>query len=366
MKKVALIIPTLGGGGAERTAVLLANGFANAGLETYVIAVNLAGEKSKLKAELSPGVHLVDLACGQVKYMSRPLVAWLKQVQPDALISTMTHTNIMVYWAKQLSGITTRLICRETSTASVNLKHRTGLKKWLLQSAMRWVYQRCDVLVPVSQGVADDMQQYLGTALPKTHVIYDPVITPELYQLAQAAVEEPWFQPERSIPVIVAAGRLTEAKNYPLLLHAFAQLIQRTPAHLFILGEGEQRAELESLIHTLGLQQYVALPGFRANPFAYMAKADVYVMSSKWEGLPGALIQALALKLNIVSTDCPSGPREILEQGRYGVLVPNQDQAALSDALFKILQGDIQTDRAQHPEQVYGLDAITQAYLALI
>ncbi|MDQ1209280.1 glycosyltransferase involved in cell wall biosynthesis [Acinetobacter baylyi] len=366
MKKVALVIPTLGGGGAERTAVLLANGFAAAGVHTSVIVVNVQGEKGKLQAELAPQVELVDLNCKQVKYMTRPFAAWLKQVQPDAIISTMTHTNIMVYWAKLRAGVSSKLICRETSTASINLKHRTGLKKFLLQTAMRWVYQRCDVLVPVSKGVAQDMQQYLGVSLPKTHVIYDPVITPELFDLAQRTVDDAWFTSTHDIPVIVAAGRLTEAKNYSLLLRAFAELIQFTPARLLILGEGEQRASLQQLVESLGVAASVSMPGFRANPFAYMAKADVYVMSSQWEGLPGALIQALALQCNIVSTDCPSGPREILEDGRYGVLVPNHDQQALTQALRDVLTGQVKTEKSQQAEQIYGLDAITQAYLALI
>lgn len=338
MKTIALITPTLGGGGAERTTIQLANGLAQQqDLIVYLLVASTEGNHGQLCSEVDSAVKLVDFDCQSMTSMIFPLRAWLKCNQPNTIISTQTHTNIAVYLAGILSNYKGKHICREVSTPSINLKHIQGVKCIILKALMRWVYTRAYRVVAVSQGVADDVQQYLGLKLSNLTVIYNPVITSKLFIDAQQPVDHPWFVPEHKVPVVLAVGRLTAAKNYPLLLRAFAQLLEHISAHLVILGEGEERVALEQLIQQLNITSSVQLAGFDPNPYRYMAKCDVYVMSSNWEGLPGSLIQALALGAKVVSTDCPSGPREILNHGEYGVLVGCEQVEQLKQAIQKQL-----------------------------
>lgn len=364
MKTVAFITPTLGGGGAERTTIQLANGCAERGLKVFLLVTSLSGQKGKLIAEVAANVELVDLKCDRVSKLIIPLMQWIRQFRPDTLISTQTHTNIAVYLASLLANAGNRIICREVSTPSVNLKNLQGIKKKLVIFLMRWTYTHVDTVVAVSQGVADDLQQYIGTVLPNIRVIYNPVINPQLYTKASAPLAHKWFQENRNRPVILAVGRLTEAKNYPLLINAFAELIKDIPANLIILGEGEDRLQLEKLIAQHRLQDSIELHGFDENPYRYMARCDVYVMSSNWEGLPGALIQALALGAKVVSTDCPSGPREILGDNDYGFLVPTNDIAQLKGKISDQLNN--KTIFKKNQQAIFELGKIITSYLEVI
>lgn len=333
MKHIAFFMPTLGGGGAERVTMALARGMAARG---YRVSLLVAVATGSLAREVPRNVSLVDLKAGRVIAAIWPLARWLTATQPDVLISSQGHANIAAYAARFLCSIRCRLLVREESTPSINLRHLRGIKSWLWRILLRHVYGRADAVIAVSHGVADDLRAYLRCDLPRLRVIYNPIITPELYEKAKEPLDHPWFQPGE-IPVVLAVGRLTEAKNYPLLIRAFARVQAHRPARLMILGEGEDRADLERLVRELGLAESVALPGFDRNPFRYMARCTVYAMSSTWEGLPGALVEGLALAPRVVSTDCPSGPSEILERGRLGRLVPSGNYLELADAISAAL-----------------------------
>lgn len=319
-KHVAVFTPTLGGGGAERTVVLLANALIEQDYKVSLLVASTKGVKGKLLVEVDKKVNLIDLQSGRVLSSVPKIAKWLKAYHPDSLISSQTHANIATYFATQMARYRGKLILREVSTPSVNLKSITGIKQAALKKLMVFVYQKADEVIAVSNGVKDDLEQYLGIKLKNIKVIYDPVVHDEMFELAKEPIEHPWFQSDRKQPVILAVGRLTEAKNYELLINAFRLVLDKKEARLVILGEGEDREKLEKLVSDLGIKDKVDLHGFEINPFKYMANCDLYVMSSKWEGLPGALIQALALGAKIISTDCPSGPREILKNGKYGYL----------------------------------------------
>lgn len=353
MKHIALFIPTLGGGGAERVTIALARGFADLGYRVSLVVANATGS---LANEVPLNVTVVDLKVGRVLFAVKQLSTWLRKEKPDILISSQGHANIAAFLSNRLAGTPSRLIVREVSTPSVNLKHLTGWSAWFWRTVTGYVYERADVVVAVSQGVAEDLRAYLARGLPNLRVIYNPVLVDDIASKANEKVEHPWLQSGHSIPVVLAVGRLTEAKNYPLLINAFSLLLKQQRAKLIILGEGEQRPMLEKLISTLGIAKEVSMPGFDSNPFKYMAKASVYVMSSDWEGLPGALIQALYLCGNVVSTDCPSGPREILADGRYGVLVPVNDMNALADAI------KLKLEAAGHDKRDSELDSFLAAF----
>jgi glycosyltransferase involved in cell wall biosynthesis len=219
-------------------------------------------------------------------------------------------------------------------------------------------------VVAVSHGAADDLARTSGLPRDGVRVVYNPVITPALMALARQAPDHPWFAPGQP-PVILGVGRLTRQKDFPTLIRAFAEVRRRRVGRLIILGEGEDRPGLEALVRELGLADDVALPGFRDNAMAYMAGSAVFALSSVWEGLPTVLIEALAAGTRVVSTDCPSGPREILQEGRLGTLVPVGDAAALTGAMVVALDrpsGTVPLD-ALAP---FTRDAAVDNYLRLI
>jgi glycosyltransferase involved in cell wall biosynthesis len=189
----------------------------------------------------------------------------------------------------------------------------------------------------VSSGVADDLARRAWITRTRIHVVPNPIISPDLLRLARSAVDHEWFA-TAALPLVLGAGRLTPQKRFDDLIRAFARVRQSHDARLMILGEGEERARLQALIRQLQLEHVVALPGFVENPLACMSRAKVFVLSSAWEGLPGALIQALACGTAVVATDCDSGPREILQGGRLGRLVPVGDVTALGEAICAALR----------------------------
>jgi glycosyltransferase involved in cell wall biosynthesis len=197
---------------------------------------------------------------------------------------------------------------------------------------VRRYYPWADEIVAVSQGVADDLLELTDLPPSKVRVLPNPVVTPELVQRAAEPLDDPWFT-AGAAPVVLGAGRLDQQKDFPTLIRAFAAVRSRRPARLVILGEGPERGQLESLVEELGITADVRLPGFVSNPFSYMARAAVFVLSSAWEGMPGVLIQAMACGAPVVATDCESGPREALAGGKYGRLVPVGDHLALADAI---------------------------------
>jgi glycosyltransferase involved in cell wall biosynthesis len=233
---------------------------------------------------------------------------------------------------------------------------------------MRRLYPKADRIVAVSQGVADDLISLLNLPHEKVTVIYNPIFTPELFEQAKQPANHPWFEQNR-LPVILAVGRLTRQKDYPILFRAFSLVRQVRPAKLLILGEGEERANLERLAIELGIQNDVSMPGFVDNPFAFMAKASVFVLSSAWEGFGNVLVEALACGCPVVATDCRSGPREILDNGRYGRLVPVGDHEALAKAILETLDNpDFPANRQTRLQRAmeFSVDAAVDKYLKVL
>jgi glycosyltransferase involved in cell wall biosynthesis len=206
----------------------------------------------------------------------------------------------------------------------------------VIPSLARWCYPWADEIVAVSEGAARDLARLTGLSPERIRVLPNPIVTPELTAMAGGPLGHPWFAPGQP-PVILAVGRLAKQKDLPTLISAFASVREQRPARLMILGEGPERARLESLVESVGARDDVALPGFVANPFPYMAKAGVFVLSSAWEGMPGVLIQALACGATVVASDCESGPRELLQGGRFGRLVPVGNVPALAAAIMSTL-----------------------------
>jgi glycosyltransferase involved in cell wall biosynthesis len=343
---VALYLPSLASGGAERVAVQLAAGLLQAGLKVDLVLVRATGEYLSL---VPPGVHVIDLQAKDAYRSAPALLRYLKREQPDGLISALDLTNLVALLVRRTARLRTRVVIQVHSTVSI--QKRSALKKKLEKLLLARIYPWADCIVTVSRAAAQDLTGYTGIPLEKMRTIYNPIIGPDLPEKAHEAPGHPWFTRDGP-PVILGVGRLAEVKDFPTLLRAFALLRQAShlqPAgrqlpspvpRLVILGEGEERPRLEQMVDAMGLGADVALPGFAANPFAYMSKADVFVLSSRLEGLPSALIEALACGCPVVSTDCPSGPAEILDGGKYGHLVSVGDAQAISEAIIQVLQGN--------------------------
>ena len=330
---IAIFLPSLIGGGAERVMLNLATSMAQLGIKINLV---LAKAEGQYLEQVPKTVTIIDLGCKRTLDSLPKLVTYLKREKPLTLISAIEHTNIIAIWAKKLAGVSTKIVITEHNPPS-KLEYATEAtvkKLRALRIAMRFSYPLADQVIAVSQGVADDLKSLVSAS--KVQVIHNPVIRQDMFQKAQEPLQHPWFQKDQ-IPVILAVGRLEKQKDFPNLLQAFALLKKKQAARLMILGEGQERAVLESLVTSLNLTADVALPGFDSNPYRYIKRAKVFVLSSVMEGLPTVLIEAMALGVPLVSTDCESGPREILEGGKHGVLVPIQNSQALAEAMEKAL-----------------------------
>lgn len=330
---IAIYLPSLRGGGAERAMVTLANGFADRGLKIDLV---LAKAEGPYLSEVSPNVRVVDLQSSRVLASLPGLVHYLRRERPQAMLSALSHANIIAVTARMLAGVSVRLVVSERSNLSMSSRKPQNLRGRAVLPLMRWVYRKADGVVAVSRGVADDLSRTIGLPRDRVSVVYNPVVTSELIYKSRASLEHPWLG-EGKPPVILGAGRLTHSKDFATLIRAFAQVRTVHDCRLVILGEGELRVELEQLIMSLGIADSVQLPGFTENPFAWMSRVRLFVLSSRWEGLPNVLIQAMACGAAVVSTDCPSGPDEILEGGKWGKLAPVGDVKELASAMIASL-----------------------------
>jgi glycosyltransferase involved in cell wall biosynthesis len=360
-QRVALFLPNLCLGGAERVMVHLANGLA---ARRRLVDMVLVEAKGEFLAQLDPAVHVVDLKASRVLWAIPQLAAYFRRVRPAIVISALDHVNFGAAMAKWLSRSGIPMIAAIHSTHSVKVMEAKGIWGALLRCCIKLCYRRAAAIVCVSGGVADDLAEMTGACRDLMEVIYNPIIDARLFALAREPLEHPWFTPGAP-PVVLTVGRLAAVKDYQGLLRAFAVASHKNDLRLLILGEGPERSKLENLIEELGLRGRVALPGFCSNPYAYMARAALFVVSSVSEALPTALIEAMAVGTPVVATDCKCGPREILQNGRFGRLVPVRDIPALAEAILAALL----EPRREIPEEAlrpYTMDFAVDRYCRLI
>ncbi|MEX2375495.1 MAG: glycosyltransferase [Dehalococcoidia bacterium] len=329
-QKLALFLPSLRGGGAERMFVALANGFAT---REFAVDLVLAKATGPYLEEVGAGVRIVDLGATSVARAIPGLARYLRMERPDALLSGLSHANVAALVARRIAHVATRVVVSERNTFSAATGSRLHRVMGLL---MRLSYPGADAITAVSKGVAVDLSRVLGVPAERVMFLYNPVVTADLLADAEKPLKETWVEATDS-PIILGVGRLSPQKDFGTLLRAFARVRAVRPARLAILGEGRARGELQELARQLGCEDDVLLPGFQSNPFSWMKSASVFVLSSRWEGLPGALIQAMACGAPVVSTDCPSGPEEILEGGKWGALAPVGDDEAMARAILDTL-----------------------------
>lgn len=359
--RITFFVPSFRPGGAERVMVTLAEGFAARGHGVDVIVAQDEGHHAPRPVE---GLRVVDLHASRVISSVPGLSRYLRRESPRALLSALPHANVVAVFARALAGARTRLVLSEHTTASVSAAQAIHHRARLLPHVMRHAYPRADAIVAVSEGAAEDLATFLRLDRARIIVIHNPVVSPRLATLAAQPLDHPWFAAGEP-PVVLGAGRLSAAKDFPTLLRAFAALRARRRARLVILGEGEEGARLEALAAVLGVSADVGFPGYVDNPWRYMRRAAVFALSSRWEGFGNALVEAMACGAAVVATDCPHGPREILEGGRHGLLVPPGDVAALAAALESQIDRPSGTGAAARAES-FSVESALDSYARVL
>jgi glycosyltransferase involved in cell wall biosynthesis len=361
-RQIVLFVPSFGEGGVARDVVNLANGFVANGLEVSLL---LKRSNELFLDQLGSEVRIVVLPGRTDRVLARDLLAFLRTCRPDIVLSTEDRDDaIAVAVRRRLQDPRVRFFLRVVTTLSARSAHQHRLpwtRRWF-RLRQRRVYARCDGVLCNSQGVADDLEAFLGLPRERIAVVPNPTVTPELLRRAAEPVDHPWFRTGEP-PVILGVGRLGRAKDFGTLLQAFARLRRERVCRLIILGQGRQRHRLQRLAYGLGVAADFELPGFVPNPYAYMARARLFVLSSLWEGCPNVLIEAMATGTPVVATDCPSGPREILAGGRYGPLVPVRNAEALAAAMAQTLDHPLPPETLREAAQAYTLESSVRAFL---
>ena len=359
MKKVAVFVSFSGDGGVEKMVSNLALGFLQEGYKVDFILIKAEGAHLE---SIPSGARTINLNSRTWLSSLPGLMKYLRRERPTALLAAKDRAGRAALLARRLAQVPTRVVLRLGMHLSQSLEGKTRLEKALRCYPMRLLYPWADGIIAVSEGVADDLAAVTQIPRSEIKVLANPVITPQLHRMAADEPTDVWFF-RAEPPRIVAVGRLTRQKGFDVLLQAFAELSRHRRANLLILGEGPERQNLERQAERLGLRDRVHLPGFDPNPYAYMARADLFVLSSRFEGSPNALKEALALGTPVVATDCRSGPGQILQNGRYGPLVPVEDPQALAEAMEQGLASP--PDRQALPRAVskYTLRASSRAYL---
>ncbi|RFA30115.1 glycosyl transferase [Alkalilimnicola ehrlichii] len=360
--KIAILISFSGDGGVEKMICSLARGFLEAGVAVDMLLIKAKG--SHVDA-IPPGARVIRLNAATSLASLPSIIRYFRKERPTALLAAKDRAGRVALLAKRIARTDTPVAIRLGMDLSGSMVGKSRLQKILRYWPIRKLYPRAEAIIAVSQGVAEDIKTVAHLPSERVHVLPNPTITPEMLALAKESVEDNWFN-NANHHKLLAVGRLTRQKGFDTLLEAFALVRSTKPCRLLILGEGPARPQLEKQINDLNLTDSVRLGGFSKNPYAYMARADLFVLASRFEGSPNVLKEALALGTPCVATDCPSGPREILQNGHFGPLVPINDPQALATAIQDCLSNPI--DRSILPTAVsdYTMKASSDAYLNLL
>lgn len=361
--KVSFLLANLKHGGIQEVTIRLSRAMLQKGYAVDILILNQQGGISK---EIPRGSVLVDFEVTNKLKLLPKLVGYIWRERPRALISNQPHLNVIAILANLLAARKTKVIACEHSDPQMAYKFRVQRRRRVRTPILESIfYSRADAIVAVSEGVADAIASLTGVPRDTIHVIYNPVVDDNLTRKAAKKADWPFDQPGHVR--ILAVGRLNPAKDYLTLINAFGIFQeQHKDAQLLILGDGETREQIEDLVVQLGLEQKVLLFGYTDNPYAFMSISDVLVSSSVWEGFSMVIAEALACGAQVVATDCPSGPAEILAGGKYGWLVPVRDPEAMAKAMAEAL-------RYPHPKAVlreraalYSVERAAEAYSKLL
>lgn len=357
-KKILIILPDLRVGGAEKMHVLLANYWLSLGYDIEFMLIN--GQGSVLNDQLSPKIKVVDLACDRFYKSFLPLIRYFRNSDANVTLSAMWPLTIISILAKIFSLSRIPLVFSEHSILSKSFAHKNKLHNFLMRLSMRLLYPFAQGRIGVSYGVVKEIAQMSNMPLSKFQVIYNPAYVDNEDSVKQNLTDDS--------KIIITAGSFKEVKNHQLLIKAFSQYLEKykIKTKLYILGDGSLRKEYELLIDSLGLNDCVVLPGFVRNPISYFKSSDLFVLSSNHEGLGNVIIEALGCGLPVVSTDCESGPREILADGKFGSLVPTNDVEKLSEAMFHAVTTEYDSYNIKLRAKEFSVEKIGEEYLDIL
>ncbi|MEC7566371.1 MAG: glycosyltransferase [Planctomycetota bacterium] len=360
--RIANFIPSLAGGGAERVVINLCKSFPRDNVQPILVTASLDGPFVK---NIPADVEVVDLGCHGVRQAIRPLRRYLSTADVDLFISHMSHTNLATLLAarplrrRNIRLPTLAIVEHMTMSAYQGKK----LRDKFIRPLARRLYQQADHIVAVSHAAARDLETELRLPPQRVITIYNPVVSSHIEELAAVPLTHPFLDSPH--PLLVAAGRLSAQKDFTTLLKAFAHLQSTTASQLVILGDGEDRGLLEALIKEFGLTDQVCLFGFTDNPYQWMRRADLFVLSSRWEALPTVLIEAIACGCNVISTDCPSGPAEIMGDEFSHRLVPLGNPQQLARGIEEALQKPLSPQQLRDLASRFEFSTAAQQYIDL-
>jgi len=300
------------------------------------------------------GIKVLGFLWAELPDYANFMAKYIDRKNPDCILPSLEKAKSAACMASIFTKFKPPLIIPIIHS---NLANR----KWKWRSLYSILFPSVDHVVTVSDGVADSVVSEIGLSPEKITRIYNPVFSEEIEDLAKTVPDHPWLN-EDEVPVILAAGRLARVKDFPTLLHAFERVAKNRKVRLIIIGEGSWRKRLEKMVKKLNIESAVSLPGWVPNPYAYMSRASLFVLSSRYEGLANVLIEALACGCPCVSTDCPSGPAEILDDGRFGLLVPVGDVPALSTAMERLLDYPSNKDILVARAKEFSVEAAAEQY----
>lgn len=363
---ISVFLPGLHVGGAEKMMLDLCGAFADRG---HYVDLVVAREEGAFADQVPAAINLVDLDApeppGYGLLGALPgLLSYFRSRQPDAVLSALNRANVVTILAARLSKIDARVVVSEHNHLSTYLEHAMRRERIALPKLIGAVYPYADEVVATSEGVGDDLAATTGLDRDRITVVYNPAMTPELRGQYDEPINHPWFEDET--PVVIGVGSLTEQKDFPTLIRAIEHVQEKRDCRLVICGEGERRVDLERLVAELGLEDVVDLPGFVDNPYAMMNESDAFALSSKWEGFGNVVVEALGCGCPVVSTDCPSGPSEILADGEYGPLVPVGNHEALAGAIESVLSDPLPPDRLKRRADDFSVGVASQRYLDVL
>ena len=363
-QRIAFFLSTSGHSGVDRVAKHLLPALARRGYQVDLLKVRRHGPEL---GDTDPRIRILDLGHRQTYACLPNLIRYLRREQPAVLLSDKDRVNRTALLARGLAGVDTRLVVRSGTTLSLDLASRGMLERWLQRLSVGRLYPFSDQIIVPSAGAADDMAAYTGLNRELIRVVPSPVVPEWLFDADLPPPQHAWFRDPDS-PLILGAGELGSRKDFETLLRGFARLRaqRRCRCRLMIIGRGRGRDRLLTLAAELGVADDFDLPGFIPEPYPYLANADLFAFTSRWEGLGFVLIEALALGTPVVSTDCPSGPNEILQGGRYGRLIPVGDDAALAQAMAATLEAPPPASQLKEAARPYAIEAAADAYLSVM
>ncbi len=359
-KELSILIFSLHGGGLEKSILRLARVLSEQGIRVNLLVAKTSNAVYSVPDEL----NFVDLGASKVVFILFPLMRHIMKTKPRILFSAGTPLNTIAILSRLITGYPKHLVVGERNHLSSIVKYSSRLRDKFRPLFVRFLYSFADMVLAVSKSVAEDVIEVGRLNEGKVRVVHNFFDVDQIVTQATSPTDVGWID-HPNVPILVSVGRMVPQKGYDSLLKAFCLLRKQRECRLIILGDGKERASLENLAKELHISNDVYMPGFVLNPYAYIAKASLFVHSSLWDGLPGVLIEALACGTPIIATDSPGGASEILENGKYGTLVRSQDAAKLAEAMLIKLDKENDSEKLVERARFFSSQKILQEYMSV-